>query len=133
MPNIKPEKDIEWVARCIVAALRWSETPLTRDQLTEHVLKHGTTDLGVRWLPTTAARRVRDAFKLLRRQGYPVLSDGTGFKLATTAQERHRAAEKMRKMAQDLFGEADRLEAAPLPSEPVQGTFEGTPGFEVQP
>ena len=120
------EADVAWVARCIVTELRFSPKPLSRDQLTDRVLEHGITSLGLGWKRTTASRRVRDAFKELRRQGYPVLSDGRGFKLATTAEERHRAAEKIRKMARSLFAEADRLEAAPVPREPVQAElFEG--------
>ena len=114
------EADVAWVARCIVTQLRFSAKPLTRDQLTDRVLEHGVASLGVGWKRTTASRRVRDAFKELRRLGYPVVSDGKGFKLATTVDERHRAAEKLRKMARSLFAEADRLEAAPVPREPVQ-------------
>lgn len=134
MPKQERERDAAWVARCIVTALRWSAVPLTRDQLTERVLEHGAAMyLGVRWQRTTAARRVREAFKALRRQGYPILSDGTGFKLATTNQERHQAAEKMRKTARSLFVEADLLEAAPIPAEPVQGRLAEVPGFEARP
>ncbi len=122
------EADVVWVARCIVTQLRFSPKPLTRDQLTDRVLEHGVTSLGIDWKRTTASRRVRDAFKELRRQGYPVVSDGKGFKLATTTDERHRAAEKLRKMARNLFAEAERLEAAPVPREPIQ-----TEMFEVAP
>ncbi len=122
------ETEVTWVARYIVTALRCSPKPLTRDQLTDGVLEHGLTREEIAWKRTTAARRVRDAFAALRRQGYPVVSDGKGFKLATTDDERHRAAEKLRKMARSIFAEADRLEAAPVPREPVQAEL-----FEVAP
>jgi hypothetical protein len=133
MPRQERERDAAWVARCIVTALRWSEQPLTRDELTEHVFETSRALFGLRWQRTTAARRVREAFKALRRQGYPILSDGTGFKLATTNQERHQAAEKMRKTARSLFVEADLLEAAPIPADPVQGRLAEVPGFEARP
>ena len=127
------EGDTEVVAHLILTILRWALAPVTRDQLTDQVRDHMTLSLGYQWQRTTTERRVREAFKVLRRQGYPILSDGTGFKLATTDEQRHQAAEKMRKMARSLFVEADRLEAAPLPADPVQRSFEGGPGFEVRP
>ncbi len=128
MQRTQREGDTEVVAHAIVSILRWAPEPIARDQLSNQVHDHITLTLGYLWQRATTERRVRDAFKELRRQGYPVVSDGKGFKLATTSDERHRAAEKLRKMARSIFAEADRLEAAPVPREPVQAElFEAAP------
>ena len=91
----RDEADVAWVGRFIVSPLRWSATPLTRDQLTERVLDHAWNNFGVKWQRTTAARRVRDGLELLLDGDQPVISAGHGYKLAAeaTAEEREHAAQ----------------------------------------
>ena len=112
-----------WVAHCIVAALRWSAAPLTRDQLAERVLEHGAAALGVRWQRTTAARRVREALEALLEGDCPVISAGHGYKLAASAsaEERERAAHLAERAGVRLLAKARRIRAAQAaPPDPVQ-------------
>jgi thiamine pyrophosphate-dependent acetolactate synthase large subunit-like protein len=123
MPSTsRRESDAAWVARCIVAALRWSSTSLTRDQLTEQVLEHATGALGVFWQRTTAARRVRDALALLLEGDQPVISAGHGYVLAAlaTREERERAAQLAERAGVHLLAKARKIRAAVLPHEAVQ-------------
>ncbi|MFZ5785503.1 MAG: hypothetical protein ACOY3Y_03580 [Acidobacteriota bacterium] len=113
----------------LVQRLRWAHGPVTRDQLAQDLRVHAAETWGYRWEPATAARRVREAIKAARRHGWPVVSLGSGFRLARTAEERHRAAERIREMARDLLAEASRLEETPVPGDLVQGElFEAAAG-----
>ncbi len=134
MPKPERERDAAWVARCIVAALQWSERPLTRDELTEHVLTHAAGTLGLLWKRTTAARRVRDALELLLDGNQPVISAGRWFQLAAraTAEERERAAQLAERAGAHLLAKARKIRVAHLRAEPMQLSFEGGPGFEVR-
>jgi hypothetical protein len=105
----------------LVQRLRWAHGPVTRDQLAQDLRTHAADTWGYRWTASTAARRLREAIKAARRHNWPVVSLGDGFRLARTAEERRRAAERLRDMARDLLAEASRLEATPLAGDPVQG------------
>ena len=135
MPKQERERDAVWVARCIVAALRWSEEPMTRDSLVEYVLTHATGALGLLWQRTTAARRVRDALELLLEGDQPVISAGHGYVLAAraTAAERERAAQLAERAGVHLLAKARKIRAAALPHEAVQGRLAEVPGFEARP
>jgi len=116
----RDESDVAWVAELILGTLRLAgDKRVKRDRLVQIVADEAE-DRFVIWKPGTSSRRVRDALHLLRQQGFAVVSNGAGFKLASTAGERHQAAERMRKTARSIFAEADRLEDAPVPREPVQ-------------
>lgn len=136
MPSTsRRERDAAWVARCIVTALRWSEKPLTRDELTEHALDTSRAVFGLRWQRTTAARRVRDALALLLEGDQPVISAGHGYVLAAraTREERERAAQLAERAGAHLLAKARKIRAAALPHEAVQGRLAEVPGFEARP
>jgi len=118
----RDEADVAWVGRFIVSTLRWSATPLTRDQLTERVLDHAWNNFGVKWQRTTAARRVRDGLELLLDGDQPVISAGHGYKLAAeaTAEEREHAAQLAEHAGVQLIEKARKIRAAKLPAEPEQ-------------
>lgn len=119
----RDESDVVWVAELILGTLRLAgmpnSAPVKRDRLVQ-IVGNVALERFVIWKPGTASRRVRDALHLLRQQGHAVVSNGAGFKLASTAAERHQAAERMRKTARTMFAEADRLEKAPVAHELVQ-------------
>lgn len=106
-----------WLAQ----RLRFATGPLTRDTLARELQEHAEGTWGYRWSQSTAARRLREGIKAARRDGFPVVSLGDGFRLAKTQRERHAAAEKLRVMARDLLAEAAVLEAVPLPGDARQG------------
>jgi hypothetical protein len=117
--------DNAWVALFVLAELSglWScTTCLTRDELTERVLDHSFSALGLCWKRATAARRVREALESLLQGEEPVISAGHGYKLASraTPAERERAAELAERQAARLFAKARRIRAVALPGEPVE-------------
>jgi len=117
--------DNAWVALFVLAELSslWScTTSLTRDELTERVLDHSFSRLGLRWKRTTAARRVREALEQLLQGEEPVISAGHGYKLASraTPAERERAAQLAERQATRLFAKARKIRAVALPGEPVE-------------
>ncbi len=118
------EADVTWVARCIVTALGYSPKPLTREQLTDIILRHGALTIGLKWQRTTAERRVRDALRLLLEGDSPVISAGHGYKLAAraTPEERERAAQLAERAGIRLLAKARRIRAVQAASpDPVQG------------
>ena len=118
-------EDNAWVAPFLLAELSglWScTTALTRDELTERVLDHSFTSLGLCWKRATAARRVREALEILLQGDEPVISAGHGFKLASraTPEERERAAQLCEKRGAKEFAKARKYRAITLPGEPVE-------------
>ena len=117
--------DNAWVALFVLAELSslWScTTSLTRDELTERVLDHSFSSLGLCWKRATAARRVREAIETLLQGEEPVISAGHGYKLASraTPAERERAAQLAERQAARLFAKARKIRAVALPGEPVE-------------
>jgi thiamine pyrophosphate-dependent acetolactate synthase large subunit-like protein len=118
--------DNVWVELFVLAELSglWScTTSLTRDELTERVLDHSFSRLGLRWKRTTAARRVREALESLLQGDEPVISAGHGYKLASraTPAERERAAQLAERQAARLFAKARKIRAVVLPGDPRDG------------
>jgi hypothetical protein len=101
----------------LVQHLRFSQGPATRDQLSLELKDHAAETWGYRWSLSTAARRLREAIDAALEDGWPIVSQGSGFYLARTAAERHEAAERIRKTARRLFVKAEALEHAPVPGD----------------
>lgn len=129
MQQPQRESDAKIAARCILSALRWSEQPLTRDELTDRVQGHTAMNLGLNWKRSTAARRVRDALALLLEGDSPVISAGHGYKLAAvaSAEERERAAQLAERAGARLLAKARKIRGARLPGDARQCDF----GFEA--
>jgi len=104
----------------LVERLRLTSRPVKRDRLAEELRQRAAEAWGHNWTLSTAARRLREAIKAARRQGWPIVSLGRGFQLARTQADRHKAAERLRDMARDLMAEASHLEAASVPGDQVQ-------------
>ena len=79
-------RDYPEVCAWLLQRLRFSPTPVTRDVLAAELVHFARVNLGLAWTEATAARRLREAFNRLERDGHAVLSDGTGYRLARTSQ-----------------------------------------------
>lgn len=104
----------------LVQELRFAVEPVKRDRLAARLQDWAYLAFAARWSLSTSARRLREAIKEARRQGYPVVSLGDGFHLARTREARERAAERLEKIGRDAFAEARRLREARLPGEETQ-------------
>jgi len=113
-------KAVEGISRYVLLALSQS-SPLTRNELQDGLVAL-TWTLG--WTPDTCSRQLRLAFNELERQGYPVISDGHGFRLATTPEERSKAAKKLEKMGLSLLKRASIIRGLTLDGEMKQLSLE---------
>jgi hypothetical protein len=114
------------VTQWLLKRLRTLDTPTTRDSLAEALqYAHEFVFPGARYLTIeTCARQLRLAFNELERQGYPVISDGHGFRLATTPEERTKAARKLEKMGLSLLKRASIIRGLTLDGEMKQLSLE---------
>ncbi len=92
------KRDYPEVRSWLLQRLRFDPRPVTRDVLAVDLVDFAWPNLGLRWTQATAARRLREAFGRLERDGHAVISDGTGYRLAHTAEERALAARKIERM-----------------------------------
>jgi hypothetical protein len=122
--------DNAWIALFLLSELCACPTLLTRDELTERVLDHSFSALGLYWKRATAARRVREALESLLQGEEPVISAGHGYKLASraTPAERERAAQLAERQAVRLFAKARKIRAVTLPGEPMVGELFSSEG-----
>lgn len=111
-------RDYPEVRSWLLQRLRFSTTPVTRDVLAAELASHAAGTLGLAWTTETAARRIREAAARLEREGHPVLSDGrTGYRLASTAEERAAATRKIERMGLSLLRRAADLRGLTLTGE----------------
>lgn len=102
------------VRNFLLAELRWSERPLTRDDLVERTLTMARGTWGYTWTRTTAARRVREAIAALNDHGEPVVSTGDGYRLARTAEEIDTAARRLEQTGKACLWRAARIRRIPI-------------------
>jgi len=107
------------VVAWLVQRLRFAETPVLRDVLAGELQAHAELTWGYRWSRSTAGRRLREAIRAAGDAGWPVVSEGEGFFLARTREQRQAAALRLRQIADDLLDRAARLEVAPVSGEQV--------------
>ncbi len=86
------------IRRWLLRRLGSATAPVTRDALAAELVGYVAGTFGAAWSASTAGRRIREAAARLERDGHPVLSDGTGYRLARTAEERALAARKIERM-----------------------------------
>ena len=104
----------------LLQELRFAPEPITRDVLAAALREHAAGSFGVRWSPSTASRRLREAINQAIREGWPIVSVDGAFQLAQTTTQRHAAAERLRKMAAEIMTRADNLEFAKGRGEQVE-------------
>lgn len=104
----------------LVQRLRFATEPVLRDDLASELRDHAASAFGLRWSPSTSARRLREAIRAATDGGWPVVSEGEGFFLARTPEQRQAAALRLRQIADDLLERAARLEVAPVSGEQVE-------------
>ena len=118
-------RDYPEVRSWLLQRLRFSPAPVTRDILAVELVAHAAGTLGLIWTEETAARRIREAAARLEREGHPVLSDGrTGYRLASTAEERAAATRKIERMGITLLRRAADLRGLSLAGELQQLTLD---------
>jgi len=110
-------RDHSEVGRWLLERLRQSTAPVTRDILAAELVAHVACAFGAAWTSATAGRRIREAAARLERDGHPVLSDGTGYRLARTAEERRLAARKMERMGLSCLRRAADIRGLTLAGE----------------
>lgn len=103
-----PKPEAPWVRDFILGELRFAEAPIKRDQLADLVQQQSVA-AGCPWKRSTAARRVREAIAELIDAGYPVSSDGSGFRLDATNAARDLALRRIRRMIESLEAKEARL------------------------
>ena len=111
------KRDYPEVRSWLLQRLRFSEVPVTRDLLADELSDFAWHELALNWTPATAARRLREAFGRLEHEGHAVLSDGTGYRLAHTAEERALAARKIERMGLSCLRRAADIRGVSLGGE----------------
>lgn len=111
------KRDYPEVRSWLLQRLRFSETPVTRDVLAVDLVDFARYNLGIDWTQNTAARRLREAFGRLEHDGHAILSDGTGYRLAHTAEERALAARKIERMGLSCLRRAADIRGVSLGGE----------------
>ena len=111
------KRDYPEVRSWLLQRLRFSPAPVTRDVLSVELRYFVLNELGFLWTPATAARRLREAFGRLVHDGHAILSDGTGYRLAHTAEERALAARKIERMGLSCLRRAADIRGVSLGGE----------------
>lgn len=103
--------------------LKYSCEPLKRGTLIYYL---GARLPAIRWSQATWARRIREAIDDLISDGVPVVSDGTGFRIAAHVEELEAGLRKKERMALTLLRQVSRARRIPLGHLAKQlGLFEG--------
>lgn len=106
------------IRRWLLRRLGSATAPVTRDALAAELVGYVAGTFGAAWSASTAGRRIREAAARLEREGHPVLSDGrTGYRLASTAEERAAATRKIERMGLSLLRRAADLRGLTLTGE----------------
>ena len=113
------------LAKWLLRTLQMFGGTYTRDQLVSNYMWEFQWFIPSNTKPSTVARQMRLAFNELERDGYPVISDGHGFRLATTPEERTKAAKKLEKMGLSLLKRASIIRGLTLDGEMKQLSLEG--------
>lgn len=113
----------KWLTDWVLMMLSNFRTSFTRDFLT-YELQRACMDHGTQWTRETCSRMLRLAFNELERQGHAIISEGNGFHIARTPEQRALSARRLEKMGLSLLKRASIIRGLTLDGEMKQLSLE---------